>query len=106
MKILILKQLVGSHLYDSIKPCYDIDLLLRGFLNSLYNEFTINGYKEWLVHDDQDWTGIYSFITYKDSGNVYIYFEFDTEEERDEYELPVKTFSKMLDDWSEILKKQ
>lgn len=106
MKLLILKKITGHNLYDTFKPCYDIDLLLlRDFLNSIRSEIGITCYREWLSNDDQDWTGMYSMEAHKELENICIYSEYDEKEYPDECQLPTKTFSKMLDDWSEISKK-
>ena len=105
MKILVLKQLIGCHLYDSVKPCNEIDLLLlRDFLNSTHSEIGISFYREWLEGDDEflhsDNMGVF-----RELGNICIYSEYDDKEYPDECQLPIKIFSKMLDDWSEISKK-
>ena len=80
MKVLILKKIAGHNLYDTFKPCYDIDLLLlRDFLNSIRSEIGITCYREWLSNNDQDWTGMYSMKAHKELENIRICSEFDIE---------------------------
>ena len=104
--MLILKRIPDSRLYSSINSYYNIDLLLlKDFLNGLHSEIGITCYKEWL-EDNDDFLHSDNMGVSRELGNICIYSEYDEKEYPDECKLPVKAFAKMLDDWSEILKRK
>lgn len=106
MGILILEFDLKMGSYFQIGTETQADCLLGFFLKSMRGNGNVNDYREWLSDHNEDFGGGYSLTLQKHEGNIYITSEFDDREFPDECEIPIPTFAKMLDDWSEILKQE
>lgn len=106
MGIVILKfsSRFERHLKD--KSDSQSDWLLGYLLENMSGQGDINYYKKWLNDDNESFGGGNSLELQKDQGNIYITLAFDERQFPDECEIPISAFTKMLDDWSEILKQR
>lgn len=106
MGILVLKLAIDIDWYTLVRADSQADCLLKIFLDSARGDNNVNYYQKWLSDDNDDFAGSNSIQLQKHEGNIYITSEFDEREFPDECEIPIPTFAKMLDDWSEILKQE